>query len=122
MKTCQNCGKEETGDFKFCSDCNTRYVSASSDSTNSTNSLWGRATAGSGYLKYVWGWALTQIVIGALGLAYTTFRMNSDDLYSDEKLAELQWQTLYAEVFSWGLALLLTALSLSAIRDFLRRN
>jgi hypothetical protein len=119
MKTCQECGKEETGDFKYCPGCDTKYESATSDPTES---LWARATHGSAYLKYVWGWAVTQLAIGFLGLLYTTFRLGSGDLYGSEEVNELWWQTMYSDIFNWGLALLLTALALSAIRDFIRRN
>lgn len=119
MKTCQKCGKEEAGDYKYCAACNTKFESLA---VYSKNSVWGRATQGSAYLRYVWGWALTQLVIGAVGLVYTTLRLTLGELYSDEQFAELQWQTMYSDIFNWGLALLLTALALSAIRDFLRQN
>lgn len=119
MKTCQKCGKEEKYDFKYCSACNTKYESSTSAAKYP---LWAKATEGSEHLKYVWGWALTQLIIGALGLVYTTLRLTLADLYSDEALVEHEWQNLYSDIFNWGLALLLTAMALSAIRDFLRRS
>ena len=119
MKTCHKCGKEEIGDFTYCSGCNTRFQSVTA---GSTESIWATATTGSRYLKYVWGWAITQLVIGALGLVYTSFRLSFGELYSDEQMNELGWQAQYSDIFNWGLALLLTALVLSAVRDFLRKD
>lgn len=78
--------------------------------------------AGSSYLSYIWGWAITQLVLGFGGLAYTTIRIADEELYESELLNELAWQGIWSGVFNWGLGILLTALALSAIRDFLKQS